>query len=129
VPARIHFDDDAVTAALVSTGGAIAAAAHQLGVSPRTLQRRLKARPQLVPEPSSGPEWAEAIRRWEEASNLAEYSLQRNDGRPFWRFEREAAWTRDEVEAEPRRMTEGEVASFLADVMVHGCFYLSSLRR
>jgi hypothetical protein len=65
MPARIPLTDQAIAAALEASGGVIYLAAQQLGVSSKTLARRLKACPDLRPGAPVDPVWEAALERTE----------------------------------------------------------------
>ena len=116
MPARINLSDETVRKALAEVGGAVSVAARQLGVSTRTLQRRLKEMPHLRPE-AHNPLWDKAIENRNNIKNNAWEHVTDPNVSPFSKLWRYVEWDPDIFrEARPRQLDEQEVAVFVADL-------------
>lgn len=123
MPARSPVTDEQIYLALFKTAGAVAKAARLLGISKRTLQRRIKANPHLVLYPAMDSVWDEAWTLRANVAENAELSLFSASGAPYGRYVRDAEWDDYEVELEPTVLSQAEVREFLSK------FALADLRR
>lgn len=119
MPARKTLSREAIQDALTSTAGAVAEAAHFLGVSPRTLQRRLRGDPTLRPI-ASDPRWEDARARGEAITGHAYRELYNFNVTPWSRMKRHVDWREDEIELEPRVLTKEEIGRIARDLFLEG---------
>ncbi len=102
--------------ALAEVGGAVSVAARRLGVSKRTLQRRLKEIPNLRPEPHN-PLWDKAIDNRNTIEDMAYENLYSPHVSPFSKFWRHVDWDAYDLrEARPRQLDQEDVTAFLANL-------------
>ena len=115
MPARSKVTDQQIYDALSLTGGAVAAAAHLLKVSPRTLQRRMKANSDLRPYPAQHPSFDLAWHRVADSHNQAENAcLFGTSGVLMKKFTQDVKWDEADVELEPERLEGNLLREFLA---------------
>ncbi len=92
--ARRLLSEEDIIVALRSTGGAMAAAAHILGISPRTLRRRLDTMPPVLfgPQPSD-----DQLLRQQIAIKILEKALNGNVRCSIF-YLKQCGWGRERVE-------------------------------
>lgn len=116
MPARIPISDEEIKLALSRTGGAITAGARMLGISVRTLQRRLSTNPSLFPDPPFDPAWVNAERATDLAALLYEVSFAMRKFAACGAYLDKVEWTTSEIELEPRQLNSTEIQEYLADI-------------
>lgn len=103
-------------AALAEVGGAVNAAARQLGISTRTLQRRLKETPSLRPEPRN-PLWDKAIENRNDILSTADENIFNPNVSSFSKLWRHVDWEEYELqEAVTRQLDEQSVVALVSDL-------------
>lgn len=106
--------DQEIYDALVQTGGAVAAAAHLLNVSPRTLQRRVKANPDIKLYPCQDPSFDLAWQRVCDAQAKAEGARWFGTSAVLAKkFAQEVEWHEGDVELEPQHLEGHLLREFL----------------
>jgi hypothetical protein len=109
MPAKINLTDDAIRTALVSTKGLIAAAAQILGISSKTLSRRLASNPEMRPAPATDPVWERAL-----AGDAAIRAACADAGiEPFAEISERLGWVEDELEEEPTQLFGEELVQLV----------------
>jgi len=111
MPARIQLSDDEITAALRDSAGLQSVAAAGLGISTRTLSRRLKANPDLWPSLPIDPVWERALCGDEAIRSGSDVRMRGSD--PFTRYVNLIDFVDAEHEDEPRRLTEPEIKNVI----------------
>lgn len=116
MPAKANLSSESIKSALADAGGSVSVAARNLGVSTRTLHRRLKEMPHLRPAPSN-PLWEKAIDNRHDIQNTADENLFSPNVTPFSRLWRHVEWDADQLlDAIPRQLDEHEVEALLTDL-------------
>jgi hypothetical protein len=116
MPARANLSSESIKSALADAGGAVSVAARNLGVSTRTLHRRLKEMPHLRPAPHN-PLWEKAIDNRHDIQNTADENLYSPNVRPFSKLWRQVEWNADQLlDAIPRKLDEHELEALLNDL-------------
>lgn len=116
MPARANPSSESIKSALADAGGSVSVAARNLGVSTRTLHRRLKEMPHLRPTPNN-PLWEKAIDNRHDIQNTAYENLYSPNVTPFSKLWRHVEWDADQLlDAIPRKLDEHELEALLNDV-------------
>lgn len=116
MPAKANLSSESIKSALADAGGSVSVAARNLGVSTRTLHRRLKEMPHLRPAPHN-PLWEKAIDNRRDIQNTAEENLYSPNVTPFSKLWRHVEWDTDKLlDALPRQLDEHEVEALLNDL-------------
>lgn len=116
MPARANLSNESITAALAKVGGSVSLAARNLGVSTRTLQRRLKEMSELRPYPCN-PLWEQAFDNRIAIERFAEANIYNPNATPLSRLRRHVKWDAEKLlEALPRQLDEQEVKELINDL-------------
>lgn len=116
MPAKANLSSESIKSALADAGGSVSVAARNLGVSIRTLHRRLKEMPHLRPAPHN-PLWEKAINNRRDIQNTAEENLYSPNVAPFSKLWRHVEWNDDKLlDALPRQLDEHELEALLNDL-------------
>ncbi len=116
MPARKLIPRSAIQKALLVTGGARAESARLLGISLRTLQRRLLADP-TIELPVIDFEWEKAMQRTTDIHMASEGWLYSKNVGPWSWYAREIDWDDEHIELEPRVMDDDEAQELLRDLL------------
>ena len=111
MPKRLNCSDEQIAAALVETAGMVTAAAKLLGISARTLSRRLKGRRDLRPLQAVDPVWQRA--REGSLDILHAPDPRYGDNTPHELYQARIDFDEGGARVEPRVLTSAE----LEDVM------------
>lgn len=116
MPAKSNLTDDEIRAALVATHGLRAAAAQRLGISYKTLARRLAANPSLCPPLAVDRVWERAV-----AGDAAIRAMCKRKGLlEFAVIHDRLGWFENQNEYEPTELSDEEFRELLRKLMANG---------